>query len=78
LGHSSADKDVIEFINRSTTYDLTKEIVDQTITIRKAHKIKLPDAIISATAMVNNFTLISRNAKDFKKISKLKFWDPYG
>ncbi len=33
--------------------------------IRKTNRIKLPDAIIYATALVNNLTLITRNTSDF-------------
>ena len=45
--------------------------------IRKKNKIKLPDAIIAATALVNDLTLLSRNTKDFIKIKDLKLIDPH-
>jgi predicted nucleic acid-binding protein len=45
--------------------------------LRKKYKIKLPDAIIAATAIVNDFTLISHNFKDFLKITELHFINPY-
>jgi predicted nucleic acid-binding protein len=38
---------------------------------------KLPDAIIAATALVYDLTLISRNAADFKNIQGLKAVDPH-
>lgn len=34
--------------------------------IRKKKKIKLPDAIIYATAMVNNCELVTADVKDFR------------
>jgi tRNA(fMet)-specific endonuclease VapC len=47
-------------------------ILKETIKIRKKYKLKLPDAIIAATAIVNNATLLS--ADDiFAKIYNLKF-----
>ena len=55
---------------------LTKEVEKQTIHIRKFNKIKLPDAIIAATAMVHNLTLVTRNSDDFKKILGLKIVSP--
>ena len=55
---------------------LTKEIEKQTILIRKSNKIKLPDAIIAATAIVYNLTLVTRNIDDFKNISGLKIFNP--
>jgi len=39
--------------------------------------IKVPDAIIAATAIENNFTLISRNVNDFNRIVGLKNMNPF-
>ena len=47
-----------------------------TILIRKSNKIKLPDAIIAATAIVNNITLVTCNSDDFKLINGLKMLNP--
>lgn len=55
--------------------ELTEEIVVQTIALRKSRSIKVPDAIIAATALVYNFTLITHNLSDFKNISNLKLLD---
>jgi len=56
---------------------LTEEIERQTIRIRKTKKIKLPDAIIAATAITHNLTLVTRNTDDFKNISGLKILNPF-
>ncbi len=53
------------------------EVVEQTIRLRKEYKIKLPDAIIAATAINHNLTLITRNEKDFEKISEVDFINPF-
>ncbi|MCK5535578.1 MAG: hypothetical protein KAI79_02060 [Bacteroidales bacterium] len=37
------------------------------VEIRKSNKIKLPDAIIHATALVTERLLITRNTRDFSK-----------
>lgn len=58
-------------------YDLAKEIVERTIILRQNFKIKTPDAIIAATALVYNRKLITRNNSDFKKIPGLLVIDPY-
>lgn len=75
----SAEKEsnATEFINASTLYGLTDDIANQTISIRRSAKIKLPDAIIAATALVHGFELISRNETDFKKISGLVVVNPF-
>ena len=65
------------FIQSSTIFALTDDIVDKTIELRKAHKIKLPDAIIAATALVHDLILISRNDKDFAVIPSLNYNNPF-
>lgn len=74
---SSAYELLTDFVNAAVVFDLTGEIVNNTIAIRKKYSIKLPDAIIAATAMVHGLQLISRNTKDFAKITNLNIIDPY-
>ena len=59
------------FISHSDIFDLEENIILETIQIRKKYSIKLPDAIIAATCLVNNFSLITNNLKDFDKITGL-------
>lgn len=66
-----------EFINASEVFDLKEPVILKAIEIRKIHKTKLPDAIIAATALVNELTIITRNTKDFDKIKGLKVINPY-
>jgi len=65
------------FINGCTILDLNNDIVNKTISIRKSKKIKLPDAIIAATALVYDLIVISRNTSDFKNIDGLQVIDPH-
>lgn len=56
---------------------LNQEIVDKVISIRQTHKIKLPDAIIMATAIVTDHGLITANVSDFMNIEpQLKIFNP--
>ena len=48
--------------------ELEKRIVEKVIQIRQLNKIKLPDAIILSTALVNNLELITANTADFSNI----------
>ncbi len=79
LGYNfaSAEEQIImeTFINSSTIFDLSNDIVNKTISIRKTKKIKLPDAIIAATALVYDLVLISRNTLDFQNINGLQVLD---
>ena len=59
------------FISNSIIYDLEEDIILETIQIRKKYNIKLPDAIIAATCLVNNCSLVTNNIKDFDKITGL-------
>lgn len=65
------------FMNVSMIYNLNENIVNTTIKLCKQYRIKLPDAIIAATSIVNDFTLITRNAKDFDRIVSLKTHNPH-
>ena len=65
-----------DFMNDATVLDLSDSIVDASIEIRKNNKTKLPDAIIAATALVYDLTIISRNVNDFKNITGLNYINP--
>jgi predicted nucleic acid-binding protein len=65
------------FIEDAVVFELEQEIKLKTAELRKAYKIKLPDAIIGATALINNLTLLTRNISDFKGISGLSVIDPW-
>ncbi len=64
-------------LSRFQEFPLTTAIVEQTIQIRKAHRIKLPDAAISATAIVHQLTMITRNTSDFSAIVGLNSINPF-
>lgn len=68
---------VEQFVNDADIHPLNKGIINQTIALRQTFKMKLPDAIIAATALVYDFTLISRNVDDFRKIPNLKLLNPF-
>jgi predicted nucleic acid-binding protein len=77
LGHPSAGKEITAFINLANVFDVTNAIIDKTIEIRKTYKTKIPDALIAATALVYDLTLISRNLTDFAKIQGLQVLNPH-
>jgi len=59
------------FIENAEILNLDEEIILETIAIRKKYTVKLPDAIIAATCIVNNYQLLTNNTKDFAKITGL-------
>ena len=52
-------------------------LIERTIQVRQQAKIKLPDAVIAATALTMDLTIISRNGKDFSRVQGLNHIDPH-
>ena len=67
---------VQEFIEDAAIITISPDIVKQSVRIRRSRKIKTPDAIIAATAIVHNLALIT-NDSDFNNIEGLKVINPY-
>lgn len=66
IGTSELNEEVTrEFLTQFNVIDLNQEIAETAIRIRKETRIKLPDAIIWASAKYNNSLLVTRNTKDF-------------
>jgi predicted nucleic acid-binding protein len=42
-----------------------EKIAERAVNLRRSHRIKLPDAVIWATAQVRAMLLVTRNTKDF-------------
>lgn len=57
-------------MNDVNILELTNNVADICIDLRKKYKIKLPDAIIAATALSMDLILITRNI--YQILSKLK------
>ena len=64
------------FVENSNIIALSDIIVDKCIEIRRNCKIKTPDAIIAATAIVYDFTLLTSDS-DFRRIPNLKIINPF-
>ena len=76
--HVAGLQKVRSFVNEAIILPLDDAIIETTIDLRKNHhKIKLPDAIIAATALCFNAVLITRNVSDFSSIKELKLLDPF-
>ena len=45
--------------------ELSEAIADQAVALRRSARMRVPDAIILATARVENLVLVTRNTKDF-------------
>jgi hypothetical protein len=77
LSFLNVPRQIVLFSEEAFVIYLDEKIVQKTIELRKNYKIKLPDAIIAATALVFNLTLVTHNIIDFKNIKGLKLIDSY-
>ena len=60
---------VRELIELFEVQFIDQDIAEKVIEIRRQNRIRLPDAIIAATAAVDNLCLVTRNIEDFKNIN---------
>jgi len=67
---------VNELVGLFETVFISPAIADKVIEIRKNYTIKLPDAIIAATAICENLSLVTRNISDFRDIG-VSLIDPF-
>jgi predicted nucleic acid-binding protein len=77
LGYKYVTQQSEEFISFAEVIEINQTIIQHCIGLRKNAAIKLPDAIIAATALTNNLTLVTNNEKDFKNIDGLKVINPH-
>jgi predicted nucleic acid-binding protein len=70
-------KKCIKLIDHANVYCLDEDIAEKAIEIKKRVNIKLADAVIAATALFNDFSLVTRNIDDFKMLDELSVVNPF-
>ena len=65
-----------EMLSKVRILRLDNNIVVRAIGLRQQRRLGLGDAIIAATALEHNLTLITRNARDFRWIDNLDIHNP--
>ncbi|GAB3823654.1 hypothetical protein GCM10028821_01470 [Hymenobacter jeollabukensis] len=68
---------LLQFIGLCTVLPLDEPVIQQTIRLRQQHRIKLPDAIIAATALAHGLPLLTRNTSDFGAVPGLQVLNPH-
>lgn len=53
------------FLRRFVLLPLEPEVADEAAALRRQHRIRLPDAVIWASARVSHRLLVTRNTRDF-------------
>ncbi|MFN7311965.1 MAG: type II toxin-antitoxin system VapC family toxin [Bacteroidota bacterium] len=64
------------FINDSIILDLSPNVVKNTIGLCKTHKLDLNIAVLAATALTYNYTLITNNESQYAHIKGLSLISP--
>lgn len=70
------ERQLKELLGLFVEVDVTAEIIDKAITIRRSKRVRIPDALIAASALQTSSALITRNVDDFKKIVGLNMINP--
>jgi len=71
-GILESEKNVIQnFLNQCVIINITQSIKEKVIELKSTYAIKLPDALIAATAIIHDLHLITAD-KGFEKIKDLK------
>jgi predicted nucleic acid-binding protein len=65
------------FIQDSFVLDLEQLVKQKAAMLRKTTRIKLLDAIIGATAIAFDLTLVTRNTSDFNSTAEIKLVNPW-
>lgn len=65
--HTKSEEDIIrDFLNKKfELIEIDQEVAELSIQIRKSTKLKLPDAIILASAECRHCLVVTRNTRDF-------------
>lgn len=78
--HSLSDEDrrhFEEFFGEASILPITQPVLDKAVELRQAHRMSLGDALVAATCLVHNRTLVTRNTQDFAWIPALQVLDPF-
>jgi hypothetical protein len=77
-GHDQASRASAEkLLGCMDEIPLATSVVQQTISLRTRYSIKLPDAVIAATALTHGLILMTRNLADFERINGLNVVNPF-
>ena len=69
--------DLQEFLYSSNVLPVSDEAANKAIALRQQRKMSLADSILAATALENDWELVSRNVDDFKWIAGLRLVNPF-
>ena len=66
-----------QLIELANVFLIDDDTAEKAIELKRQAKIKLADAVIAATALLNNFKLVTRNVDDYKAVKDLEIINPF-
>lgn len=76
LGDQERDY-LIKFFDAANVLSITDSIVNEAVRLGQIRRMGLGDAIVAGTALVNEFSLVTRNVSDFTWIEGLALINPF-
>lgn len=70
------DRDVRKLLDPLGEIVIDRDIAERAGRIRRTTSLRLPDALIAATAIERRLALLTRNVRDFKKVRGLRLREP--
>lgn len=75
-GQNSQEKEVAALLAALPEHEVDRETAERAGRLRRETGIRTPDALIAATAICHGLVLMTRNSKDFARVSGLKLMSP--
>ena len=57
--------------------EVDNPVINKAIEVRQGRNVKVGDAIIAATAILNDYELVTRNVDDFKHLPTINITNPF-
>lgn len=71
-GPEADEPSIDDLLSRFLEVPVTRQVAEAAGRVRRETRIKLPDALIAATALLTRRRLLTRNARDFARVTGLR------
>jgi predicted nucleic acid-binding protein len=75
-GHAVEEERVTRLLGPFQELGVDRAVAERAGRLRRARNIRVPDALIAATALEHGLTLVTRNQRDFSAVSGLQIRTP--